>query len=671
MTDPNLWLEDVEGDDALAWVRERNDRTTAELTSDPGFESLRADLLAIFNSSERIPAIAKHGAHYYNFWQDARNPRGIWRRTTPDSYRKPEPEWDVLLDIDELNRTEEENWVWHGATYLEPAEGEPYRHVLLSLSRGGSDADVTREFDLETRSFVENGFVRPEAKGALGWIDIDRVYVYTDFGKGSLTASGYPRIVKEWRRGTSLDDATTIYEGSSDDMTVGAGHDQSKGFERDFVQRVIAFYNSELYLRDGDALRKIDVPNSAEKNVHREWFTVELREPWEDYAAGSLLVTRFDDFMSGKRDFDVLFEPDEHTSLVAASWTRNHLLLNVMRDVKNEVSVLTPVDGAWKREPLRGAPELGTVVAGALDADNTDEYVMQTTDFLTPTTYWIGAVGADPEPVKSLPAFFDPEGLTASQHFATSADGTRIPYFQIGPAAQGSPRPTLLTGYGGFEIPLLPAYEAIYGRGWLTQGGVLVQANIRGGGEYGPRWHQAALRENRKKAYEDFAAIAQDLIARGVTTPRQLAAMGGSNGGMLVGNMLTTYPELFGAIVCQVPLLDMQRYNKLLAGASWMAEYGDPDKPEDWAFLQAFSPYHNMHADRTYPPVLFTTSTRDDRVHPGHARKMMALMESQGHDVRYYENIEGGHGGAADNEQHAFMNALELTFLKRQLGVDS
>ncbi len=671
VTDRYLWLEDVEGEDALAWVRERNESTKRELGSDPSFETLRTDLLAILNSHERIPYIGKHGEHYYNFWQDEANPRGLWRRTTPESYRTSEPEWDVLLDIDELNRTENETWVWHGSSYLEPAEGEPYKRVLVSLSRGGSDADVTREFDLETKSFVEGGFVRPEAKGALAWIDIDNVYVFTDFGEGTLTPSGYPRIVKQWKRGTPLESAELVYEGEADDMYIGAGHDQTRGYERDFVQRTIAFYNDELFLRDGDELRKVDVPNSANKTVHREWLLVEPREPWGDYPAGSLLVTHFDDFMAGRGSFDVLFTPDEHTSLVGAGRTKHHLLLNVMRDVKNEVTVLTPTEGGWKSEPLRGAPTIGTVVAGGLDSDNTDEFVMQTTDFLSPDTMWIGTIGSDPEPIKSLPAFFDASGLSVAQHFATSADGTKIPYFVVGPSEQDGTLPTLLTGYGGFEVPLLPSYVALTGRAWLQSGGVFVEANIRGGGEYGPRWHQAALRENRNKAYEDFAAVAQDLIARGITTAQQLGCMGGSNGGLLVGNMLTTYPDLFGAIVCQVPLLDMQRYNKLLAGASWMAEYGDPDKPEDWAFLEAFSPYHNMSADRTYPPVLFTTSTRDDRVHPGHARKMMALMESQGHDVRYYENIEGGHGGAADSEQHAFMNALEFTFLKQQLGLHS
>ncbi len=671
MSDPHLWLEEIDSDDALAWVRERNDRTTTELGADPAFEELRVALLEILNSDERIPYVAKHGDHFYNFWQDAKNPRGLWRRTSPDEYRKPEPEWEILLDVDELNRIEGTNWVWHGTAYLEPPEGEPYTRVLVSLSRGGSDADVTREFDLPTRSFVEDGFYRPEAKGGMSWIDEDTTFVYTDFGDGTMTPSGYPRIVKRWKRGTPLEGAERIYEGAKEDMYIAAFRDQTRGYERDFVQRSIAFYNSELFVLAGSELRKVDVPNSAMKGVHREWLMLELRDAWNDFPAGSLVVTKFDAFMAGDATFEVLFEPDEHSSLAAATWTKNHLLLNVLRDVKNEITVMTPTDNGWTSKPLPGAPKIGTVVVGAIDPDHSDEYFMQTTNFLTPSTLWIGTVGEEPEPLKSLPAFFDADGLSVAQHFATSADGTKIPYFVVAPAEQDAPLPAVLGGYGGFEVPILPNYAPIAGTAWLSRGGVFAMANIRGGGEYGPRWHQAALRENRKRAYEDFAAVAEDLVRRGITTHEQLGTVGGSNGGLLVGNMLTTYPDRFGAIVCQVPLLDMERYNKLLAGASWMAEYGDPDDPDDWAFLEAFSPYHNVSSEGTYPPVLFTTSTRDDRVHPGHARKMMALMESQGHDVRYYENIEGGHGGAADNEQIAFMNALEYTFFKRKLGVDS
>jgi prolyl oligopeptidase len=382
-----------------------------------------------------------------------------------------------------------------------------------------------------------------------------------------------------------------------------------------------------------------------------------------------MLLTKFDDFMAGKRDLKMVFEPSENTALSSSSFTRDYLILNVLEDVKNRLYVLDLRDDDWKISPLVGAPAFGTVGVSGIDPDESNDYFMTTTDYLTPTTLAIGEIGQQPEPLKSLPAFFDASDLQISQHFATSADGTRVPYFMVARkevSLDGS-NPTLLYGYGGFEISMQPGYNASVGRAWTSQGGVYVVANIRGGGEYGPRWHRAALKENRLRAYEDFAAVAQDLFDRKVTTPRRLGIQGGSNGGLLVGNMVALYPELMQAAVCQVPLLDMRRYNQLLAGASWMAEYGNPDKPEEWAFIQKFSPYHNIQKDKKYPSILFTTSTRDDRVHPGHARKMMALMESQGHDVIYYENIEGGHGGAANNEQAAYMQALAYTFLRSKL----
>ncbi len=668
--DPNLWLEDVGGDKALSWVRERNALSQQRLEADPGFAALRDDLLAILDSDARIPYVQKLGPYYYNFWRDKTAVRGIWRRTTPESYRNATPEWETVLDLDALASAENENWVWHGAQCLRP----DYTRCLIALSRGGADADVSREFDLQARAFVKDGFQRPEAKGGMDWIDHDNVYVYTEFGAGSLTESGYPRIVKQWRRGTPLEEATLVYEGRSDDMYISADHDDTPGFERDFVSRTLAFYNDELYLRGADgSLKKIDAPNSANKSVVREYLLLELREPWsvggKDYVAGSLLVARFDDFMAGKREFDVLFAPDQHTSLASFGALKDHLYLNVLEDVKNRIVILTPGKDGWRRAPLQGAPAFGTLDLDAVDEDESNDYFLTVTDYLTPTTLSYGSIGSDPQPLKQLPAFFDASGLAISQHFATSSDGTQVPYFMVAPKAialDGN-HPTLLYGYGGFEISLTPAYSAGVGRGWLSLGGVFVVANIRGGGEYGPRWHQAALKANRNKAYEDFAAVAQDLIARKVTSTARLGIQGGSNGGLLMGNMTVMYPELFGAVVCQVPLLDMQRYHKLLAGASWMAEYGDPDNADDWAWLQRYSPYHNVRADAKYPPLLFTTSTRDDRVHPGHARKMMARMQAQGHDVLYYENIEGGHGGAANNPQAAYMQALAYTFLKQKL----
>ncbi len=668
--DPHVWLEDVSGEKALDWVKARNEKAKQRIESDPSFEKLRNDLLEILDSNARIPFVAKNGEFYYNFWRDKKNERGLWRRTTLSEYKKAEPNWEVLLDLDALGKTEGENWVWKGASLLRP----DYTRALVTLSRGGADADVTREFDLVKKEFIADGFQRPESKGGMSWIDLDHVFVSTDFGAGTMTDSGYPRIAKIWTRGKPMEEAVTVYEGTATDMSIGAAHDDSPGFERDFVTRNIAFYNDELYwLKDRKDLVKIDVPNTANKSVFHQYLLVELREPWtigdNKYAAGSLLVTKFDDFMAGNRSFDTLFAPTDTTALSSFGFTKDAMFINVLEDVKNRIYVLKSTDKGWSKEPLRGAPSFGTVNVTAVDSDESNDFFMTATDYLNPTTLSMGTIGSDPVELKRLPNFFDPKGLEISQHFATSADGTRVPYFMV---SQADLKPTgdhatLLYGYGGFEISLQPNYSASVGRAWLTQGGVYVVANIRGGGEYGPRWHQAALKENRLKAYEDFAAVAKDLVALKITRKERLGIQGGSNGGLLVGNMVTLYPNLFEAAVCQVPLLDMRRYNKLLAGASWMAEYGNPDIPEQWSYIQKFSPYQNVKEDKKYPKVLFTTSTRDDRVHPGHARKMMAKMESQGHPVWYYENIEGGHGGAANNRQSAFMQALAYTFLKQEL----
>ena len=670
--DPYLWLEDVEGDKAIAWVRDQNARTEAELGTMPRFAELEAGLLAVLDSEEKIPYVRKAGDWYYNFWQDAAHERGLWRRTTWDSYLSDDPAWETVLDLDALAAKEDLPWVWHGASFLRPER----RLALVALSRGGADADVTREYDVEAKRFVDGGFDRPEAKGDLGWIDADRVYVATDFGPGSMTESGYPRVVKEWRRGTPLEGAIVVFEGRQADMYVDAFRDHTPGFERDFVVRAPAFFESELFLRTADALTKIDVPDSANKSVHREWLLVRPRQDWtvegKTYAAGALLAAHFEDFMAGRRELTVLFEPDEHSSLQSWTWTRDHLVLNLLVDVRSRLTVLTPADGEWAREDFGGVPEFGTVEVSAVDADESDDLWVVTTDFLHPTALLRTTVGERPRVVRSLPAFFDASGHEIEQRFTHSDDGTRVPYFVVRPAglAMDGTAPTLLHGYGGFEVSQLPAYSGMLGRGWLEAGGVYVVANIRGGGEYGPTWHRAGFREDRHLIYEDFAAVARDLVAAGITTPERLAASGGSNGGLLIGNMLTTYPELFGALVIYVPLLDMRRYTKLLAGASWVAEYGDPDVPEDWEFLQRYSPYQRFDSEADYPPTLIWTTTRDDRVHPGHARKMAALMEAAGKDVRYFENIEGGHGAGATNAQTARTWALHYAFLRSTVGAN-
>jgi prolyl oligopeptidase len=668
--DPYLWLEDVTGEKPLAWVKKQNAESTQELARSEAFKKLNQRLLKIYDSTDRIPYVSKLGSHYYNFWQDANNKRGLWRRTTLQEYRKDKPAWETVLDLDQLGKEEKENWVWKGATVLRPS----YDRCLLQLSRGGADATVVREFDLETRTFVKDGFTLPEAKSQVAWRNRDSLFVGTDFGPGSLTESGYPRIVKQWKRGTPLAEAVTVFEGKPEDVAVTGYRSLSKGYERDFIQRSPTFWTSELFLRRDGKLIKLDKPEDADASAWREHLFIELRSPWEvggkTYPAGSLLAADFEGFLKGQRQFDVLFEPTERKSLGGFSLTRHHLLLDELDNVRDRLYVLTRKKGTWKRKPLPGAPRFSSVSAHGVDREESDAYFMTVNDYLTPTSLYLGTIGKGrAEKLKQAPAFFAAQGLAVSQHEAVSKDGTRIPYFQVAAKdlARNGKNPTLLYGYGGFEIPLLPGYEATTGAAWLEKGGVYVVANIRGGGEFGPRWHQAALKAKRHKAYEDFIAVAEDLIKRKVTSPRHLGIRGGSNGGLLMGNMLTMRPDLFGAIVCQVPLLDMKRYHKLLAGASWMAEYGDPDKPEEWKFLRTFSPYHNVKKEVKYPRTLFMTSTRDDRVHPGHARKMVAKMKAMGHDVLYYENIEGGHGGAADNQQRAYMYALAFTFLWKEL----
>ncbi|MBC3194770.1 S9 family peptidase [Pseudonocardia sp. C8] len=662
--DPHAWLEDVTGSDALRWVTERNARTEEQLTGTPLFTELESGLREVLDSDARIPWVTARGGYYYNFWTDERNPRGLWRRTTPEEYRKERPEWEVLLDLDALNAAEGENWVWHGARFLRP----DLDRALVDLSRGGADADVTREFDVTTGDWVPDGFFRPEGKGGAGWIDRDTLWVSTDLGEGTTTSSGYPRIAHRWRRGTPLAEAPVVFEGTVEDLSVSAFRDQTPGYERDFVRRAIDFYADELFLVEGDMLRKVPVPDSAIADVEREWLVLELREDWGRFGAGALLAARFDDVMAGTPSWEVLFAPTASSSLAGYTWTRRHLVLNVLDDVVNRLSVLTPGDDGWSRAPFTGAPEFGSVSVSAVDADTCDDVWLTVTDYLTPSTLAIATVGEQPEVLKSSPAFFDASGHVIEQHFVTSDDGTRVPYFLVRPKdldLDGT-APTLLYGYGGFEIALTPAYSGGIGRSWLERGGVYAVANLRGGGEYGPRWHRAALRENRPRAYEDMAAVARDLVDRGITSPARLAVQGGSNGGLMAGNMLVRHPELFGAVVIQVPLLDMKRYSHLLAGASWVAEYGDPDT-EDWEFIRTFSPYHLIDGSADYPPVILLTSTRDDRVHPGHARKFAAALAEAGHDVTYYENVEGGHGGAADNAQAARMAALAYAFLHRRL----
>ena len=676
--DPYLWLEDVQGERALDWVRARNAVSQKELQAVPQFGSIKREIAEVLNAKDRIPAVTRRGDWFYNFWQDETNKRGLWRRTTLAEYRKAAPAWETVLDLDELGRSEGENWVWGGAT----SHGPSHRKVLVSLSRGGADAKVVREFDAVEKRFVKDGFTLPEAKSSVDWIDDDTLFVATDFGPGSLTDSGYPRVVKRWKRGTPLASAETAYAGETKDVSVGVMVDHTPGFERTLFYRATDFFHQQFFLQTGKALVKVDVPDDATLDFMRDTLLLHIRSDLKQgdttFPAGSLLQGDATAYLAGERKLAPLFTPTATRSLDGYVTTRDHVLVNVMDNVANRIEQWTKSTkgGSFTSTPVE-APFPGTLGLASLhDPELKDDalanaYFLTYTDFLTPESLFMASAGkSGRDLLKSRSALFDATGMRVEQRFVASKDGTRVPYFIVWPkgATADGTNPTLLYGYGGFEVSMNPGYSGAVGRSWLARGGVHVVANIRGGGEYGPKWHQSALKANRQRAYDDFIAVAEDLIKQKITSPRHLGIQGGSNGGLLVGATFVQRPDLFNAVLCAVPLLDMQRYHLLLAGASWMAEYGNPDLADEWAYISRYSPYQNVKADAKYPKVMFATSTRDDRVHPGHARKMAARMLAQGHALLYYENIEGGHGGAADNDQKAHLKALEYAYLWEQLG---
>ena len=672
--DPFLWLEDVTGEKALDWVKSRNQETRHQLDGDAGFQQLRGQLQTILDSKDRIPGITQMGNAVYNFWTDAEHPRGVWRKTTLEEYKKTDPHWEVVLDIDALAKNEKENWVFKNSVCREPV----YDRCLIELSRGGADAVTLREFDLRTKQFVKNGFNLPEAKMTADWRDLNTVFIATDFGKNTLTDSGYPRQVKEWKRGTPITAAKLILESQRTDLSVGAQSIDHGGYHHELVQRQIDFYRSEQYVRDHGKLQKLDVPAQSDLSFFEDQLIITLREAWtikdKTYPAGAVLAISFSAFERGDRQFAVLFAPTDSTSFTGLAATRHFLLLQSLDNVKGKLDEWSFNNGKWSSRSVN-LPTLGSVMISPMNPEKSDDYLLSYSDYLTPSVYLLAHAGNDQRStLKSAPAFFDATPYETVQQFATSTDGTKIPYFVVKrkELRNDGNNPTLLYGYGGFQISLTPSYSGTIGKAWLEKGGVYVVANIRGGGEYGPHWHQAALKEHRQRAYDDFAAVAKDLIAQKITSPQHLGVMGGSNGGLLAGVTLTQHPELFNAIVSQVPLLDMQRFNQLLAGASWMGEYGNPDIADEWAYIKQYSPYHNVKPEITYPHVLFITSTRDDRVHPGHARKMAAKMLEQGHkNVWYFENTEGGHGGAANNTQRADMSAITYSFLWNMLKWDN
>jgi prolyl oligopeptidase len=668
--DPYLWLEDVHGERAMQWVKAQNARSLPQLQDDPDYQKDYDAILKVLDATDRIPYGTLEHDYVFNFWQDAQHPKGLWRRTRITDYAHATPEWETLLDLDKLAADERENWVWKGAD-CSPS----LKRCLLNLSRGGGDAVVVREFDLASRSFVNGGFYLAEAKSDIDWLDEDTVLFGTDFGPGSMTTSGYPRLVKLWKRGAPMGEARLVYAGKDSDVAAGGIIFHGPGMRIAVVQRAVDFFSSEYFsVTPAGATKQLPLPLGADlKGAQGEHLIFTLRDDWTPTGGapipkGSLIAYRLGagGGSEGGRPVTVLFTPDAHSAIDDVAAGRDAVYASVYHDVTGSIHVFRPgADGKWSdtEVPLPAGGSTHIVAANAFGPQV--QYRFES--FITPTTLYTDAGDGKAAAIKSLPARFDAAGLKTTQFFATSKDGTRIPYFVTREASLTGPAPTVLYGYGGFEISETPSYSANFGMLWLTRGGVFVVANIRGGGEYGPSWHQAALLQNRQRAYDDFQAVAQDLVRRGITTAPQLGIMGGSNGGLLVSANMVQRPELFGAVVCQVPLTDMLRYTQIGAGASWEAEYGDPAKAADRGWLMKYSPYQNVRAATRYPPVFFVTATSDDRVTPVHARKMAARMEEQGHDVLFYENTDGGHAAAADHRQAAQMWALSFVYLKQKL----
>jgi prolyl oligopeptidase len=670
--DPWLWLEEVDGARALEWVEAENARTTAML-ADARYAADRDAVKAALDRPDKLQSITRRGAHVYNYWQDAAQPRGLWRRTSLESFRQDKPDWEVLLNLDALAAAEGRDWVWQGANTLHGS----HDRAMLRLSPGGGDAVVLREFDLTKRDFVPGGFHMPEAKGGTDWLDRDTLLLSAALGEGMATTSGYARTVRLWPRGTAPQDAAILFETTPETMTAWGGVEHVDGQERLVFASKPGFYDTDIWIGDRSGPKqRLDLPSDARCQWEGAWVVISPRTPWTlggtTYAPDTLLGGPLASLLAGAPRLVTLFEPAERRALQGFFWCNGRLVVSVLDDLRPDFTVFTPGEAAWTPRKLEGLPAIGVVSVWPLDSDPEESdgtLLAAVQDPVTPPTLLLTAVTpASPQVLKRASPVFDANGLVVTRHEAVSSDGERIPYVQVGPQGETGEAPVHMTGYGGFQISSLPSYRGTVGQLWLARGGTGVIANIRGGGEFGTRWHEAGRLARKRLSHDDFAAVAADLVRRGVTRPGRIAAEGGSNGGLLIANMLTRFPEHFGALFCTIPLIDMRRYTQLLAGASWMAEYGDPAKPEDWAFIRHFSAYHTAVAGRPYPPILIATSRRDDRVHPGHARKMVAKLQALGYPARFYEPAAGGHGYGKDNGEVASFAALGMAFLRRAIG---
>lgn len=674
--DEYLWLEDIEGKEALAWVEGQNHESQKQLTEVPRFKQAESDALKILEAKDKIPSgNFVNNKMIMNFWRDDQHVRGVLRRTSFENYKKAQISWETLLDVDALAAQEKENWVYQGIQCLEPA----YELCLLRLSRGGKDASVVREYNLKTKTFVANGFVLSEAKSSVVWVDKDHLLVASDFGSETLTESGYPRQVRLWTRGTAYNSGQIIFEGQPKDLGMTPYSVKHRLKRWVIVSRGVDFFNSEEYIYQPSTQKLLRIPKPVGAELvgfFGDDFIFELHNPWNfsgtSYLPGAVISMA--DASAGRElqadDVQLLFTPKNNQSFSGLVSLKSKIALSILEDVQSQLLV-TGKDKSGKWLPLSQLKLAGKGnIHLSSGTDEADLFLYYFESFNQPMTLYSYEFGKGGRKLKSLPDYFDAKNVQVEQKFAVSRDGTKVPYFLVyksGMKFDGT-APTLQWGYGGFTISQIPSYNALVGKMWIERGGVYVVANIRGGGEYGPKWHQAALKENRQRAFDDFIAVSEDLIKNKVTSAQHLAISGRSNGGLLVGTVMTERPDLYGAVLCVVPLLDMMRYSQLLAGASWMSEYGDPKIPRYRKALLKYSPYQNVSADKTYPAVFFMSSTKDDRVHPGHARKMAAKMKAYGKEVLYYENVEGGHAGNANFKQLAKWNALQFEFLYQKIG---
>jgi len=668
--DKYLWLENIDGEKALEFVESQNKATIEELSNEKNYQDIYNKSLEISNSTERIAYPTIYGNYVYNFWKDKDHVRGIWRRSALDSYIAGNPDWETLLDIDELSKKDDIKWVYKGSSGLYP----DYYRFLVQLSKGGGDAVVTKEFDANKKQFIENEFSIDESKGSARYVDENTLIVATDFGKGTMTNSGYPKQVKLWKRGTQLKDAQLIYEGESTDAFMTSGYVLRDGNQAyTSIRRSLTTFSGQSMVWMNNKIIKLDFPEDASTNgILNNQLIIQLKSDWtvntNTYKTGTLLSLNFRELLKGNKEIQVIIEPDAFSSISQVSTTKNKLLISLSTNVTSQLHIYSFSNGKWDSQKVN-APDFGTISIVGTD-DLSDQYFFNFQNFITPSTLYLADASNNTfKAYKSLPAFFDASNYEIKQYKAKSKDGTMVPYFMVAAKdiKNDGTNPTLVYAYGGFEVSEQPFYSATFGMAWLEKGGVFVLANIRGGGEYGPKWHQDGMKEKRQNVFDDLYAVSEDLITKNITTPKHLGVMGGSNGGLLVGVAFTQRPDLYNAGACLVPLLDMQRYNKLLAGASWMGEYGNPDIPEEWEYIKKYSPYHNLKEEMNYPEVFFYTSTRDDRVHPGHARKMVAKMNDMGYHTYYYENTEGGHAGSSTNEQSATMNAMMFSYLLMKL----